>query len=205
MRRVPVYRQSRRGARPRENCARRRAGARGRKRRRAGVRAYAKLGILGGRFVSARCRHGRFGVIRCSPGSGRVAMPQYCKLPTACLRSVAPEAFSSSTSTAIREDSGTKTEVSHDEGPVSAFPRGLIFGCRKKPQVSVSLNLRARRGPLLPSGTPRFSCQDLPRRLNFFASVCHYTRSKGSPEGTSLAATMSSGAQLSRWHVLRRA
>ena len=137
--------------------------------------------------------------------SGRAAMPQYCKLPTACLRSVAPEAFSSSTSTAIREDSGTKTEVSHDEGPVSAFPRGLIFGCRKKPQVSVSLNLRARRGPLLPSGTPRFSCQDLPRRLNFFASVCHYTRSKGSPEGTSLAATMSSGAQLSRWHVLRRA
>lgn len=99
--------------------------------------------------------------------SGRVAMPQYSKLPTACLRSVAPEAFSSSTSTSIREDSGTKTEVSHDEGSVSAFPRGLFFHLKKKPQVRESSNSKAPRRPRLPRGIPRFSCQDLPRMLNF--------------------------------------
>lgn len=73
-----------------------------------------KLSILGGRFVSARCRYGRFGVSRYSRESGRAAVPQYRKLSTACLRSVEPEPFSSSISTAIQEDSGTKTEVSHD-------------------------------------------------------------------------------------------
>ena len=94
--------------------------------------------------------------------SGRAAMPQYCKLPTACLRSVAPEAFSRSSSAAIREDSGTKTEVSHDEGSVLAFHRGLIFGRGKKPHVRASPNLRVPRGLCLPRGIPRFSCQDLP-------------------------------------------
>ena len=63
--------------------------------------------------------------------SGRAAVPQYYKLLIGCLWSVVPEAFSSSISAAIREDSGTKTEVSHDEGLVSAFHRGLFFCCGK--------------------------------------------------------------------------
>ena len=60
-----------------------------------------------------------------------------------------------------------KTEVSHDEGSVLAFHRGLIFGRGKKPHVRASPNLRVPRGLCLPRGIPRFSCQDLPRRLNF--------------------------------------
>ena len=92
-----------------------------------------KLSILGGRIVSARCRPS-LALVDVPRATGRVAMPQYRKLLTACLRSVVPEAFLSSTSTSIQEDSGTKTEVSHDEGPVSAFHRGLIFRPRKNPQ-----------------------------------------------------------------------
>ena len=46
-------------------------------------------------------------------------------------------------SAAIREDSGTKTEVSHDEGFISALHRGLLFGRRKNLQVRASLNSRA--------------------------------------------------------------
>ena len=76
--------------------------------------------------------------------SGRAAVPQYCKLPTACLRSIEPEAFSGSASTSIREDSDTKTEVSHDEGPVSASNRGLLFGRRKIPR-SEPRSIRERR------------------------------------------------------------
>ena len=45
--------------------------------------------------------------------------------------------------TAIQEDSGTKTEVSHDEGFISALHRGLLFGRRKNLQVRASLNSRA--------------------------------------------------------------
>ena len=101
--------------------------------------------------------------------SGRVAMPQYCKLPTACLRSVAPEAFSSSTSTSIREDSGTKTEASHGEGFISALHRGLLFRLRKNTQVRASLNSRVTDGPRLPRGIPRFLCRDLPLELCLFA------------------------------------
>ena len=90
--------------------------------------------------------------------SGRAAVPQYCKLPTACLRSVVPEAFSSSTSTSIREEFGTKTEVSHDGGFISALHRGLVFGREKNPQVSASPNSRATHDSWLPRGIPRFSC-----------------------------------------------
>lgn len=93
---------------------------------------------------------------------GRAIVSQYCKLPTACLRSIEPEAFSGSASTSIREDSDTKTEVSHDEGSVLVFHRGLIFGRGKKPHVRASPNLRVPRGLCLPRGIPRFSCQDLP-------------------------------------------
>ena len=53
-------------------------------------------------------------------------------------------------SAAIREDFGTKTEVSHDEGFISARHRGLLFGRRKNPQVRASLNSRATDGPRLP-------------------------------------------------------
>lgn len=105
--------------------------------------------------------------------SGRVAMPQYCKLPTACLRSVAPEAFLSSTSTSIREDSGTKTEASHGEGFISALHRGLLFRLRKNTQVRASLNSRATDGPRLLRGIPRFSCQDLPWGLYYFRLARH--------------------------------
>ena len=102
---------------------------------------------------------------------GRATVSQYCKLPTACLRSIEPEAFSSSTSTSIQEDSDTKTGVSHDEGAVSAFPRGLIIHLKKKPQVKESPNSRVPRRHRLPRGIPRFSCQDLPRGLYFFVSA----------------------------------
>lgn len=105
--------------------------------------------------------------------SGRAAVPQYCKLPTACLRSIEPEAFSGSASTSIREDSGTKTEVSHDEGPVSASNRGLIFHLKKNSQFRASLNSRATDGPRLPRGVPRFSCQDLPWGLYYFRLARH--------------------------------
>ena len=44
---------------------------------------------------------------------------------------------------AIQEDSGTKTEVSHDGGFISALHRGLLFGRRKNPQVRDSLDSRA--------------------------------------------------------------
>lgn len=44
---------------------------------------------------------------------------------------------------AIQEDSGTKTEVSHDEGFISVLHRGLLFGRKKNPQVKASLNSRA--------------------------------------------------------------
>lgn len=44
---------------------------------------------------------------------------------------------------AIQEDSGTKTEVSHDGGFISVLHRGLFFGRRKNPQVRASLNSRA--------------------------------------------------------------
>lgn len=44
---------------------------------------------------------------------------------------------------AIQEDSGTKTEVSHDEGFISVLHRGLLFGRRKNPRVRASLNSRA--------------------------------------------------------------
>ena len=131
------------------------------------MRAYAKLGILGEDLFLPGVGMEDLALVDVPRASGRVAMPQYRKLPIACLRSVVPEAFSSSISAAIREDSGTKTEVSHDEGAVSAFPRGLIFHLKKKPQVRESSNSRAPRRPRLPRGIPRFSCQDLPPRLNF--------------------------------------
>ena len=44
---------------------------------------------------------------------------------------------------ATQEDSGTKTEVSHDGGFISVLHRGLFFGRRKNPQVMASLNSRA--------------------------------------------------------------
>ena len=93
--------------------------------------------------------------------SGRAAVPQYCKLPTACLRSIEPEVFSGSASSAIREEFGTKTEVSHDEGFILARHRGLLFGRRKNPQVKASLNSRATDGPRLP-----------PWDLGFRAKIC---------------------------------
>lgn len=68
----------------------------------------------------------------------------------------------SAISAAIREDFGTKTEVSHDEGFISARHRGLLFGRGKNPQVSVSPNSRAIHDLRLPRGIPRYSCQDLP-------------------------------------------
>ena len=46
-------------------------------------------------------------------------------------------------SAAIQEDSGTKTEVSHDGGFISALHRGLLFGRGKNSQVSASPNSRA--------------------------------------------------------------
>lgn len=104
---------------------------------------------------------------------GRAIVSQYCKLPTACLRSIEPEAFSGSASTSIREEFGTKTEVSHDEGPVSAFHRGLLFGRRKNPQVRASLNSRATHDSRLPRGIPRFPCQDSPWGLYYFRLASH--------------------------------
>lgn len=80
-------------------------------------------------------------------------------------------------SAAIREDSGTKTEVSHDEGPVSAFLRGLIFRPRKNSQVRESPNSRAPRGPRLPPWdtsvfVPRFAL-----RVVLFRAAVHCIRS----------------------------
>ena len=46
-------------------------------------------------------------------------------------------------SAAIREEFGTKTEVSHDGGFISVLHRGLLFGRKKNPQVKASLNSRA--------------------------------------------------------------
>lgn len=46
-------------------------------------------------------------------------------------------------SAAIREEFGTKTEVSHDGGFISVLHRGLLFGRRKNPRVRASLNSRA--------------------------------------------------------------
>lgn len=65
-------------------------------------------------------------------------------------------------SAAIREEFGTKTEVSHDGGFISALHRGLLFGRGKNSQVSASPNSRATHDSWLPRGIPRFSCQDLP-------------------------------------------
>ena len=76
-------------------------------------------------------------------------------------------------STSIREDSGMKTEVSHDEGFISARHRGLLFGRGKNPQVSVSPNSRTIHDLRLPRGIPRFSCQDLPWGLYYFRLARH--------------------------------
>lgn len=46
-------------------------------------------------------------------------------------------------SAAIREEFGTKTEVSHDGGFISALHRGLLFDRRKNSQVRDSFNSRA--------------------------------------------------------------
>lgn len=79
----------------------------------------------------------------------------------------------STISAAIREDFGTKTEVSHDEGFISARHRGLLFGRGKNPQVSVSPNSRAIHDLRLPRGIPRYSCQDLPWGLYYFRLARH--------------------------------
>ena len=83
------------------------------------------------------------------------------------------EALSSIISAAIREDPGAKTEVSHDQGSVSASDCGLIIRPRKKPRVRESPNSRAPRCPRLPRGIPRFSCQDLPWGLYYFRLARH--------------------------------
>ena len=72
---------------------------------------------------------------------------------------------------AIQEDSGTKTEVSHDGGFISALHRGLLFGRGKNSQVSASPNSRATHDSWLPRGIPRFSCQDLPWGLYYFGPL----------------------------------
>lgn len=72
-------------------------------------------------------------------------------------------------SAAIREDFGTKTEVSHDKGFISVLHRGLLFGRGKNSQVNASPNSRATDGPRLPRGIPRFLCRDLPLELCLFA------------------------------------
>lgn len=61
-------------------------------------------------------------------------------------------------SAAIREDSGTKTEVSHDGSFISALHRGLLFGRGKNSQVSASPNSRVTHDSWLSRGIPRFSC-----------------------------------------------
>lgn len=108
---------------------------------------------------------------------GRAIVSQYCKLPTACLRSVVPEAFSSSTSTPIREEFGPKTEVSHDG---ASFLRS-VAGCfsvvgripRSKPR-----SIRERRtARAFPRGIPRFSCQDLPWGL-YYLRLAHHSDSE---------------------------
>lgn len=74
---------------------------------------------------------------------------------------------------AIREEFGTKTEVSHDGGFISALHRGLLFGRGKNSQVSASPNSRATHDSWLPRGIPRFSCQDLPWGLYYFRLARH--------------------------------
>lgn len=76
-------------------------------------------------------------------------------------------------SAAIREEFGTKTEVSHDGGFISALHRGLLFGRGKNSQVSASPNSRATHDSWLPRGIPRFSCQDLPWGLYYFRLARH--------------------------------
>lgn len=65
---------------------------------------------------------------------GRAIVSQYCKLPTACLRSIEPEAFSGSASTSIREDSDTKTEVSHDGASFLRSVAGCFSVARRIPR-----------------------------------------------------------------------
>ena len=76
-------------------------------------------------------------------------------------------------SAAIREEFGTKTEVSHDGGFISALHRGLLFGRGKNSQVSASPNSRTTHDSWLPRGIPRFSCQDLPWGLYYFRLARH--------------------------------
>lgn len=76
-------------------------------------------------------------------------------------------------SAAIREEFGTKTEVSHDGGFISALHRGLLFGRGKIPG-SAHRPIRGRpttRG--FPVGIPRVSCQDLPWGLYYFRLARH--------------------------------
>lgn len=76
-------------------------------------------------------------------------------------------------SVAIREEFGTKTEVSHDGGFISALHRGLLFGRGKIPG-SAHRPIRGRpttRG--FPVGIPRVSCQDLPWGLYYFRLARH--------------------------------
>lgn len=97
----------------------------------------------------------------------------------------------SAISSAIREEFGTKTEVSHDEGFISARHRGLLFGRRKNPQVRASLNSRATHGPRLPRGTPRFSCQDLPWGLYFFGPLSTAFAQQACPRALNAAPAIS--------------
>ena len=84
--------------------------------------------------------------------SGRAAVPQYCKLSTACLRSVVPEAFSSAISAAIRKDFGTKTEVSHDGAPFRRAIEGWFFISRRNPRSEIR-QIRGCPAPLaFPAG-----------------------------------------------------
>lgn len=64
-------------------------------------------------------------------------------------------------SAAIREEFGTKTEVSHDGGFISAFHRGLLFSRGRNSQVSASPNSRATHDSWLPR-----------RILGFRAKIC---------------------------------
>ena len=72
----------------------------------------------------------------------------------------------------------------------------MIFRLRKNLQVKKLSNSRATYGLRLPRGIPRFSCQDLPRRLNFFQAATHYVRSAGLPERGNAVPAMSGFAQL---------
>ena len=74
---------------------------------------------------------------------------------------------------AIQEDSGTKTEVSHDGGFISVLHRGLLFSRGRNSQFSASPNSRTTHDSWLPRGIPRFSCQDLPWGLYYFRLARH--------------------------------